>query len=128
MVQCIVLVCCLVWQLKVLLFDEFFGVLDEVICVDMQQLLLWVIYECGIVVVLIIYDIDEVLLFFECILLLGDSLVWIFGEWCIDLLQLCVELVEELGVLCIEILKILWWVSCIYVYFIVQLEVFYVFG
>lgn len=98
---------CLAREPHVLLLDEPFGALDEVTRADMQQLLLRIVRERQTAAVLITHDIDEALLLSERILLLGGTPAHALGEWHVDLPQPREELVDELGLLRIDILKTL---------------------
>ncbi len=98
---------CLAREPHVLLLDEPFGALDEVTRADMQQLLLRIVRERQTAAVLITHDIDEALLLSERILLLGGTPAHALGEWHVDFPQPREELVDELGLLRIDILKTL---------------------
>jgi NitT/TauT family transport system ATP-binding protein len=98
---------CLARQPHVLLLDEPFGALDEVTRADMQRLLLDVVARHDTAAVLITHDIDEALLLSDRILLLGHTPARTLGEWRIDLPRPRAELLEEMGVLRVEILKTL---------------------
>lgn len=96
-VQWVVLVWVLVRELKFLLLDEFFVVLDVLICIKMYVLIceLVVLYWFG--VLLVMYDVDEVVVIVDCILVM-----WV--GWIVVLYQvrgsigLCEVLLKEFGV------------------------------
>jgi NitT/TauT family transport system ATP-binding protein len=98
---------CLAREPAVLLLDEPFAALDEVIRSDMQQLLLNLIRERQTAAVLITHDIDEALLLSDRILLLGGTPAHTLDQWHIDLPQPRADLVDELGALRVDILKTL---------------------
>ncbi|WP_323010211.1 ABC transporter ATP-binding protein [Paracoccus sp. (in: a-proteobacteria)] len=94
---------CLARQPKVLLLDEPFGALDEVIRAEMQALLVKVVGDYRTAAVLVTHDIDEALLVSDRVLLLGGAPAGTIGEWQIDLPRPRDDFVTELGRIRIEI-------------------------
>ena len=66
---------------EILLLDEPFSALDEVIRSEMQQLLLEVCHRHHTAVVMITHDIDEALLLADRVLLLGGTPGTLLREW-----------------------------------------------
>lgn len=85
---CVLIVCVLVNWLQVLLLDEFFIGLDLVVC-EQLVVMMWVLVQQGIILVLVIYYIEEIIFEIECVVLLCDGCVLVDGI-CVELL--CNEL------------------------------------
>lgn len=81
MAQRVALARSLARQPELLLLDEPFSALDEVIRADMQQLLLEVCQRHNIAVVMITHDIDEALLLADRVVLLGGKPGRLLQEW-----------------------------------------------
>lgn len=81
MAQRVALARSLARQPELLLLDEPFSALDEVIRADMQQLLLEVCQRHNTAVVMITHDIDEALLLADRVVLLGGKPGRLLQEW-----------------------------------------------
>lgn len=81
MAQRVALARSLARQPELLLLDEPFSALDEVIRADMQQLLLEVCQRHRTAVVMITHDIDEALLLADRVVLLGGTPGRLLREW-----------------------------------------------
>lgn len=81
MAQRVALARSLARQPELLLLDEPFSALDEVIRADMQQLLLEVCQRHRTAVVMITHDIDEALLLADRVVLLGGTPGRLLHEW-----------------------------------------------
>lgn len=96
MQQCVVIVCVLVVELWVLLLDELFLLVDVFIWFDLYVLIqdLWV--QKGFIVVLVIYDVDEVVFFVDCIVVMS---CWL-GVICeiVEIWMLCLCIFMEMYV------------------------------
>lgn len=89
MVQCVVLVCVLLNELCLLLFDELLGKFDLLICISMQWELIVFWQQQGYISLLVIYDIEEVLLLCEWVLVMLLCSGWIIVEFVLLLVFFC---------------------------------------
>lgn len=88
MVQCVGIVCVFVIQFEILLFDELLGVLDVMIKLIMQEEFFCIWCEEKVMMIIVIYDLEEVIYFVDCVLVLfKDKGGWIW-EVDVDLLRL----------------------------------------
>lgn len=71
--QCVVLVCVLIYCLCLLLLDELLGVLDVFICLEMQELIVFLWQEYGFMVLLVMYDVSEVVVMVDWVLLIEEK-------------------------------------------------------
>lgn len=88
--KCVQMVQVLIVELKVILMDELFLVLDIYICYLMQNELLWLWQEDWCLVILIIYDLEEVIVLGDCVVVLFFGLVsCVVCSFDVDLECLC---------------------------------------
>lgn len=81
MAQRVAIARCLARQPQVLLMDEPFGALDEVIRRDMQQLLLGIRARTQCAVVMVTHDIDEALLVADRVVLISGKPAGLTRQW-----------------------------------------------
>lgn len=107
MAQRVALARSLARQPELLLLDEPFSALDEVIRAEMQQLVLEVCQRHRTAVVMITHDIDEALLLADRVLLLGGQPGRLLREWSPPALRPRNVASEELALMRLEILQTL---------------------
>lgn len=107
MAQRVALARSLARQPELLLLDEPFSALDEVIRAEMQQLVLEVSQRHQAAVVMITHDIDEALLLADRVILLGGQPGRLLREWTPPVIRPRNSASEELALLRLEILQTL---------------------